>query len=644
MIRNNTSFPIQITNKIKELLTIYNADNRWKSLLAYYQYIVKDVITNSDMEIKDSRGLLIYFVMGLGKTRTAVAVALSVINRPVIAIIPKSLQKNFQETLEFVEKELNIKLNNKINYVSLDAYNSYSQLERLHSGLNNSLIIVDEAHNLFKAIINGTPESNAYRIYESILHAKNVKILFLTGTPVSKDPFELVPCVNMLAGKDLLPIYYDQFNSLYIDYINKKILNREFLANRLLGLVSYMSVSEATRHMFPKEMPVIVERVEMSKLQYRKYLIVREKEEQNKSKSIQHSVKAMSIPKQGSMSKYYVESRSASNFVYPFENNPITKENSPKMALIANRVKDLKGLSLVYSQFVNLHGLKQIAVYLEQLGFTEFKLDNTTTGPKYILYVGETESKYRDKIIKIFNSDENKYGSIIKTILVSKTGAEGLDLKNIKETHQLEPYWDYSRNDQVKARAIRYGSHIALPEAERIVQPYIYLSVANKEIYNKIKDSKSKEKQTIDELFYERSVNKKIINDQMNKLLQDVSIECSYFKTSDCYVCNPTNERLFTNDPLLDTKISNPCITYREDEKYATEIKIGDSVYYYIENPLVVYKFNPELNGYTVLDSDLELIDTIRKLIMDNIKDTTKDTTTVTTKDASKNIEEDKED
>lgn len=620
MIRNNTSFPIQITNKLKELHIVYNADNTWKNLLAYYQYIVKNIISNENMEILDSRGLLIYFVMGLGKTRTAVSVALSVINRPIIAIIPKSLQKNFADTVKYVEKELQINASNKINYVSLDAYNSFNQLDRLNCGLNNSLVIIDEAHNLFKAIINGSQDSNAYKIYEAILHAKNIKLLFLTGTPISKDPFELVPCVNMLAGTDLLPIYYDHFNSLYIDYVNKTLIHREYLANRLLGLVSYMSISEAMQYKFPKELPTIVERVEMSKMQYQKYLLIREKEEQNKSKILQRAnIKAMNIPKHGSMSKYYVESRSASNFVYSTNLGSVTVDNSPKMALIADRVTNCKGLSLIYSQFVNTHGLKQVVIFLEKKGFTEYVSKNHSDGPKYILYTGETESKAREELIKTFNSEENKYGSIIKTILISKTGAEGLDLKNIRETHQLEPYWDYARNDQVKSRAIRYESHMTLPEEDRTVQPYIYLSIANKDMYDQIRNAKYKETQTIDELFYERSLNKKIINDQINKLLQDVSIECSYFNTANCYVCNPTNEPLFTSNPTLDIKIPNPCIAYKEEEKIANEIKIGDDVYFYTENPFVVYQFDTLLNGYVAINSDIKLIETIRKLITDNI-------------------------
>lgn len=618
MERNNTSFPLHITSKIKELYSIYEKDNKWNDLLAYYQYVVKNIITNPDYKIKGSRGLLIYFTMGMGKTRTAASIALSIKNMPVIVILPKSLQSNFNDTLKYLESKIHQPIINKLKYVSMDAYNSANQLDKLESGIDNSLIIIDEAHNFFRAIINGSQESNAYKIYQQLMNAKNIKIVFLTGTPISKNPFELVPCINLLTGSDTLPIQYDQFNDLYIDLINKDIKNRSYLSNRILGLVSYMTMSDTSKHMFPTELPTIISKVEMSHIQYRKYLQVREKEEANKKghEYVKREKKVpMSLPKQVSMSSYYIASRSVSNYVNPLtKTDPITEENGPKLVLISKRIKELKGIAMVYSQFVNDHGLKQLTIYLEKEGFKNFNENDRSNDNimKYAMYTGDVNIKIRENIISVFNSNENKYGSIIKAILVSKTGAEGLDLKNVRETHQLEPYWDLARDKQVKSRAIRYGSHLALPEEERTVQPYLYISIANNKIWSSLTDRESK---TIDEIFHERAVEQDKINTKFNDLLKDISIECSYFKTTNnCYICNPTNEQLFTRDPLIDSKMSNPCNTYEESEKEAIRITIDNTDYYYTINPFHVYKYDTILDGY------IELIDDyIIEQVMKNI-------------------------
>ena len=43
----------------------------------------------------------------------------------------------------------------------------------------------------------------------------------------------------------------------------------------------------------------------------------------------------------------------------------------------------------------------------------------------------------------------------MKILLTTKTGAEGIDLKNVRQVHIVEPYWNPVRLKQVKGRAIR---------------------------------------------------------------------------------------------------------------------------------------------------------------------------------------------
>jgi len=616
MKRNNTSFPIQITAKIRELYNIYIHDSKWNTLLKYYQYIVNNVILNPEYEIKDSRGLLIYFTMGVGKTRTAVSIIAELKrNTKVFVLLPKSLEKNFEDEVKSLEHKLNTSFTSKINYISMDAYNAASQIEKYDIELDNSVIIIDEAHNFCRSIINGSEQSNAHRIYTQIMKAKNIKLIMLTGTPISKDPFQLVPYINMLSGKDILPIYYEQFNDLYIDRINDTIKNKAYLANRLLGLISYATVSEDSKDKYPLELPMIVSRVEMSKLQYRKYIQAREKEEINKKGNMfkQSKQKALSMPKQTSYNTYYVVSRSISNYVDPLSNEEINNENSPKFVLITERIVNLHGLAIVYSQFVNTHGLKQLTYYLDKQGYKEFNdHDLQKEELTYAMFTGDTAIKLRNKILTLFNSDSNKYGEFIKVLLISKTGAEGLDLKNVRETHQIEPYWDYARTEQLKARAIRYESHLALPLSERTVQPYIYIATANKELQD------NQEEQTIDETFYENALRKHVINTKFNNLLKEVSIECSYFKlVQNCYVCNPTDEILFSNNPINDMKKSNPCIEYTEEEKIATKITLADIDYYYINSPFTVYRLDTSLNGYIEV-SNQDVINAINSIVNKN--------------------------
>lgn len=242
---------------------------------------------------------------------------------------------------------------------------------------------------------------------------------------------------------------------------------------------------------------------------------------------------------------------------------------------------------------------------------------NSIPNSKYAIISGDTPSDMRNKIIQIFNSKENSRGEIIKAILVSKTGAEGLDLKNIRETHQIEPYWDKSRDDQVIARAVRVGSHDNLPREDRNVQPYLYISTANKEIWD-LMEEKNREKESIDEKFNNRALEKHKLNLEFRNLLSEVSIECQLFGYEHCRVCAPTNQPIYRDDPMVDIKLPDPCETILETEIMAKEIEYNNTKYYYIKNTdkkIAFFEFRDDLGGYAPIDPASPLIDALKNVV-----------------------------
>lgn len=429
LIRNNTSFPTKVTVKLQTLYKQYlaaqeddtAADHKWTLILKYYQYLCRAVMSDPEYGIGadgNARGLLIYAAMGMGKTRLAVAIAMAMWDtRPIVVILAKSLQENFRSTVHSVVNMLHkdaspeelVRIRNeamiKFSFVSMDAYNAADQMSGKSGklrGLDGKLVIVDEAHNFFRAIINSSSETaNARRMYDMIMNAHNLRLVFLTGTPAAKDPFELVPCFNMLTGTDLLPTQYEIFYKLYIDKPNHKIINRERLANRLIGLVSHVAPDRPseprTIHApkqarddgwFPESKPIIVDRVEMAVDQYRQYLLAREREEaESNTGEMSGPTSVMSTPalalpgsERKAMRSYFVKSRMLSTFCPPrdFVNASIddmpedifTDQTAPKLALIAKRAAAATGPVLVYSQFVDAGGLKPLTRFLQQLGFT----------------------------------------------------------------------------------------------------------------------------------------------------------------------------------------------------------------------------------------------------------------------------------
>tara|TARA_B100000497_G_scaffold127565_1_gene169809 strand:- start:1202 stop:2680 length:1479 start_codon:yes stop_codon:yes gene_type:complete len=109
---------------------------------------------------------------------------------------------------------------------------------------------------------------------------------------------------------------------------------------------------------------------------------------------------------------------------------------------------------------------------------------------KIVTWSGSVSMEERNNIKETFNASDNLYGENIFGILVSSSGAEGISLFAVRQSHILEPYWNNARMLQVEGRTIRYQSHVNLigssninspteddPKDERKIEVFYYYSV-----------------------------------------------------------------------------------------------------------------------------------------------------------------------
>ena len=68
----------------------------------------------------------------------------------------------------------------------------------------------------------------------------------------------------------------------------------------------------------------------------------------------------------------------------------------------------------------------------------------------------------------------NLDGSMVKAILISQAGSEGLDFKFIRQVHIMEPWYNMNRIEQIIGRAVRNCSHKLLPFNKRNVQIFLH--------------------------------------------------------------------------------------------------------------------------------------------------------------------------
>ena len=206
----------------------------------------------------------------------------------------------------------------------------------------------------------------------------------------------------------------------------------------------------------------------------------------------------------GQMNAFLSGPRQISNIPGDY-NESATDADAPKLQRaveeIKNRIKtDPNYRGVTYSNYIG-HGLDPMQRLLK----------GVPTG----MFTGAESAKRKAELVKAYNDGK------IKQLLLSGSGAEGLDLKGTKLMQILEPHWNDPLLDQVKARAIRYMSHAALPENERNVEVQNYESILPETGYLWWKGREKSSDEYMDEL----AAKKARLNNQFLTALQEASDE-----------------------------------------------------------------------------------------------------------------------
>ncbi len=192
---------------------------------------------------------------------------------------------------------------------------------------------------------------------------------------------------------------------------------------------------------------------------------------------------------------------------------------------------------------------------------------------------GDVPVDERKELVGVYTSPENAHGEKIQILLITATGAESLDLKNVRHIHILEPYWTYGRIEQVKYRGIRNDSHIVLPPEEKNVKTHVYLAVPPQE-----------DLPTTDTEIYNDSVASFRGVQEFTEALREVSIECMVNAESWCRVCSPTGQKLF-GDFQQDLRRGDPCQPYVEKKITAKSIDFAGQTYHYVPDDISVFGY-----------------------------------------------------
>jgi hypothetical protein len=333
---------------------------------------------------------------------------------------------------------------------------------------------------------------------------------------------------------------------------------------------------------------------------------------------------------------------------------------SPKFLHILENIidDDHKGIHLLYSQFKTLEGIGIFKLVLKQNNFVEFKLKKNEKGeymlnvgeenmgkPMYAAYTGSETPEEREIIKNVLNSNwklvpssivktiqtlapDNFYGQIIKVLMITSSGAEGISLKNVRYVHITEPYWHPVRIHQVIGRARRICSHSDLPKELQTVNVFLYLMVfteaqlsSDLSIELRVKDISKKDKKkvlTSDEYLYEISSIKEEINASLLQGVKESAIDCSIHTRSSskekdvkCFVIgNPSeNKYIYTQNIALQDKDEGMKLNKKTEVLKLNELVINGNKYAYNKVTKELFDYDSYLKEELLLLGKLVKLD-----------------------------------
>lgn len=606
----------------KEDKEILNGDDEKKdSKLFDDKIVIIDEVHNLTSGLDNSKKTLKYKLYNkLFHSNNSSFVLLSgtpIINNPIEISYTINLLRGEQKTysVELSGMPYDLDIRNKLKYVDMFSMKAlkknilftFTIVQNDYKVLNGKLVLKEKSDKRFQT-------STIHKFLKSTLE----NLIDIKGNRIE---------VKSEFSEDsnyALPVDPELFNRYFVNENNNTSKGDEIFKRRIMGSVSYYENYD--KELYPTQLPNEPIELNMSDIQFNKYLKIRGEE-------IAKEKKAKVGSKSPTAGTYKIFSRAVCNFAFPAKierpfpksvktflmeldssvvdevdtENEVAlqglvlkdyqdklqkaltelynrkeellkvdeglKEVSPKYNAIINTLDKTNGTSVIYSDYRKVEGLKTMGISLEANGYSQLKVvmnENKVIDIEFDQSVKFLYAKFSDPdtgsfmkeaneiILNIFNNkfgelkpnikakleqyksivnnNGNLRGDFIKVLMITRSGAEGISLKNVRGVHILEPYWNNIRIDQVIGRANRTNSHIELPKSDRNFKVYTYMMKFSTEqigeLSSQIKNPKGDNKKSSDQIIKTIANRKTSVIDGFLRNLKNASVDCTIHKNS----------------------------------------------------------------------------------------------------------------
>jgi DNA polymerase III delta prime subunit len=462
-----------------------------------------------------------------------------------------------------IKKRIQQLIHSRYQFITYEGLVSYMK-NRNGEPVRDKVIIIDEAHNLRQ---NDVEKAAAEAVVKLIENGERNRLVLLSATPMYNEPNEIFWLLSLLVKNDKRT---DILQNLQANKLFNNNSIQDDKAFELLELLSseYVSyIKGSNPFTFPTRLSPSVNGISVLEESWAKDIqdglivtplgsdqkgVIHDKVTEGKA------IKNSPVLLQLTNITYPINEHGEEGFKKVFRRLDKDylqveyipgKENTllptaDKLGKIASKImricdiiRNSEGIIVIYSQFV-WAGVIPCAIALEHMGFQRYVSSNTNQQllniskstntvprvkyqgiqhPHYCILSGDSAVMGTSKINEILNKvnhSNNTNGQKIKVVLMTPIAAEGLNFKNVREIHVLDPWYHMNRLEQVIGRTIRTCSHNTLPLNKRNVT--VYLHVTSKENY-----------ETADIHAYKISARKLFEMKKAEKAIRNSAIDCS---------------------------------------------------------------------------------------------------------------------
>ena len=418
--------------------------------------------------------------------------------------------------------------------------NQKQNIERIEKEYNNRLIIVDEAHNLRPSEESNKEFSDS--LAQICKYSKGLTLVLLTATPMFDDYSEILSLFDLFLWND-----HRQSPNETIKNIFQK--NGDFIPNKeavfrgwCKEYVSYLRGESPFAFPFrlnpPESIVALPDRTTDPNnnpiVSHTRFLTLTQSFLKSPQLEAVQKLTGGDISLLSNMTQTLVHiptpHKKGTDTVFEYGGLPFASpSNLPKYAAkfdtILKCITDDSGIVFVYSRFIQ-GGIQEFAMALEEAGFEPFlgkKMIRTSgeySGPsrgKYAYLTADLSTQAFAKTMRQLRASSNLKGSDIKVILGSPVTSEGIDFRNVRQVHVLDPWYNMSKLKQIEGRGLRTCSHSSLDFEDQ-----------NCTVYYHVCRYEHSQQETYDEFVYRMFVEEKAkIVGKLLKIIAESAIDCS---------------------------------------------------------------------------------------------------------------------